>query len=391
MYTNFISPEVKLYSVIGGASSFIIGGLYVSGVTSVSAASIVAMPAIALTLGVSYYSRTIIDFTFSGRATKCDNSHPLKQSLKEVVNSYDGFTGLDNIDLFIYRDYEVNAFACGFTQDQAAIYVSEGLIDNLGRNYSNNQLKAVVAHELGHISGGHIQINSAVKVLDIVGNVAATYLSNKIADSKNYKSKSENKSKNDKKDDKDLSGKSLDMAIWIGIKVFQKMGLSAVSRQLEYQADDAAVKAGLGKDLMEALISISRYVPKEDSFFEGIWSYCRETFSTHPSLANRLIAIDNGVKELKMLDHGAHVNIGWFDWFAGSLQQSISKYSLEHSSHFYQRSVLNDIFGGECIEGKDHRVQDFLYHRMNSPFGRVGFDEEQDSSSKLAGLNENQE
>ncbi len=62
--TNFIGPDAKIVSIIGGASSLLIGSLYISGASTIAISSMIAAPAIILTLGVSYFSRDIINYTF---------------------------------------------------------------------------------------------------------------------------------------------------------------------------------------------------------------------------------------------------------------------------------------------------------------------------------------
>jgi predicted Zn-dependent protease len=63
--------------------------------------------------------------------------------------------GLDpkNVDIVLVNDPTVNAFVAG----GQAVYIDSGLINEAS---SANEVQGVIAHELGHITGGHV-INSA--------------------------------------------------------------------------------------------------------------------------------------------------------------------------------------------------------------------------------------
>src|SRR5678815_1697224 len=83
--------------------------------------------------------------------------------------------GLDpaNVKIVLLQDDEINAFVAG----GQIVYIHSGLVaaaDNA------NQLQGVIAHELGHVAGGHvIRINEGAKVatgitlLSLVLGVAA--------------------------------------------------------------------------------------------------------------------------------------------------------------------------------------------------------------------------
>ena len=60
-------------------------------------------------------------------------------------------SGLDphNVDVVLYGDPSINAFVAG----GQVIYINAGLIDAAG---SAEEVQGVIAHELGHITGGHV-------------------------------------------------------------------------------------------------------------------------------------------------------------------------------------------------------------------------------------------
>ena len=59
--------------------------------------------------------------------------------------------GLDpaNVKVVLLRDDEINAFVAG----GQIVYIHSGLLTNAD---NVNQLQGVIAHELGHVAGGHI-------------------------------------------------------------------------------------------------------------------------------------------------------------------------------------------------------------------------------------------
>lgn len=66
--------------------------------------------------------------------------------------------GLDpkNVDIVLVNDSSVNAFVAG----GQAVYVNSGLINEAS---TANEVQGVIAHELGHITGGHIVGNGGAK------------------------------------------------------------------------------------------------------------------------------------------------------------------------------------------------------------------------------------
>lgn len=367
---NFIGPNTKLISIIGGASTLIVGGLYASGTSTIAISSMVAAPAIILTLGVTYFSKNIIEYSLGAKSIKCANNHPLKLTAKAIIESYDGFKGLNYTDIFIYKAKELNAFACGFNKKKSAIYISQSLISKLGNDYSNKQLKAIIAHELGHIAGGHFKIDTAVKTLDIVGDVFVTYLADKLNNATNYEvpnNKTYTPEKIEKEKQSLLYQKIVDGCLWFCIKSFQKIGLAAISRQLEYQADNMAVKCGLGRELMKALVTISDDKPISNSYSDGIISYWHEIGSTHPSTINRLIAINTSIKEKCIIYNNKN---NFYKCVYDSIKYSFARLALEHTSHFNQLSILNELLPEDIPPSltvyENDKVENYFYNSVNN-------------------------
>ena len=54
-----------------------------------------------------------------------------------------------NVDIVLVNDPSINAFVAG----GQAVYIHSGLIDAAE---SANEVQGVIAHELGHVTGGHV-------------------------------------------------------------------------------------------------------------------------------------------------------------------------------------------------------------------------------------------
>ena len=72
--------------------------------------------------------------------------------------------GLDprNVDIVLVNDSSVNAFVIG----GQAVYLNSGLINEAS---SANEVQGVIAHELGHITGGHVISDGGSKT---AGNIS---------------------------------------------------------------------------------------------------------------------------------------------------------------------------------------------------------------------------
>lgn len=82
--------------------------------------------------------------------------------------------GLDpkNVDIVLVNDSSVNAFVAG----GQAVYINSGLINTAD---TANEVQGVIAHELGHVTGGHAVLNlggkaaSGISILSLLLDAAA--------------------------------------------------------------------------------------------------------------------------------------------------------------------------------------------------------------------------
>jgi len=94
--------------------------------------------------------------------------------LRDMANPLVAAAGLDprNVDVVMINDPSINAFVAG----GQVVYLHSGLINEAG---SANEVQGVIAHELGHVTGGHVisdgggKAATGISVLSLLLGVAA--------------------------------------------------------------------------------------------------------------------------------------------------------------------------------------------------------------------------
>ena len=178
--------------------------------------------------------------------------------------------------VFVSPEEQPNAFATGRSPSHSAICVTQGLLKLLDRN----QIRAVLAHELGHIKNRDTLLATIASVfagtISSLGHILMF------------------------KDSEDRGGASQLLTIILAPIAAGLIQL-AISRSREYAADETGARIShQAEDLAQALIKIDgaiRGTPMRvtnpalsslfiENPFKG--SKVREIFSTHPSTENRV-------------------------------------------------------------------------------------------------------
>ena len=184
---------------------------------------------------------------------------------------------LDRID-------SINAFACGWDEDDAVVAVTQGALDSLTRD----ELQGLVAHEFSHIREGDMQLNmrlaGMVSGLEMIFNLGSTMCEVDGQDSRSFLA---------------LPGFAIKWTGSLGWLAGRALK-AAVSRQREFLADARAVqftrsKDGLGGVLRKALgqdgnlktlhPSVQHMLlldAQDNTAMAGRW------FATHPPLTERI-------------------------------------------------------------------------------------------------------
>lgn len=217
----------------------------------------------------------------------------------QLTNILDGLMIASGLEvrprLYVVDSNQPNAFATGRNPENAVICVTTGLIEKL--NY--RELEAVVAHELSHIKNYDIRLSAVISVMAGFVVMLSDIL---------FRSRFRGKRNNDND-----SHSSFEVVLMIVGLIFlilspiiSNLIQLAVSRRREYLADATAVSFTRNPD---GLISALKKISEDDSeldvasqsnafmYIENPFKKKRKEasslFSTHPSVAERVAALEN--------------------------------------------------------------------------------------------------
>jgi Zn-dependent protease with chaperone function len=198
----------------------------------------------------------------------------------------------------------INAFAAGFTPDDAVVGITRGALEQLDRE----QLQGVIAHEFSHILNGDMRLNmrlmGALHGILLIALLGRTVLySMRFSGGRSRRSGSGGG-----------NGAAMVLAIAFGLMVIGFMGLffgnlikAAVSRQREYLADASSVQFTRNPDgISGALKTIGGYnrgsvmagpnaaEASHMYFANGLKSGLASLTATHPPLEQRVLRVDPG-------------------------------------------------------------------------------------------------
>ena len=201
------------------------------------------------------------------------------------------------------NEESINAFAAGYTVDDAVIGINRGTVENLSRE----ELQGVIAHEFSHILNGDMRMSlrmvailNGIMLISIIGGQIFSFLSHTAHHSMRRSSR----------DDKGKGGFIVVMYfVAAGLYLIGSIGLffgrwikSTVSQQREYLADASAVQFtripdGIGNAL-KTIGGHSRGSHIQNGAAEQIshmfFGECTSNFvfRTHPPILNRIRVID---------------------------------------------------------------------------------------------------
>ena len=245
-----------------------------------------------------------VAYMMGGEAVDPNTQDPLERRLINVIEEMSIASGVRVPGIFIMRDEQgINAFAAGYTTQDAAVCVTRGTLEYLNRD----ELQGVIGHEFSHILNGDMRFN--IRLIGILFGlqmiaIIGWYLVRIIGHSGAGRSS---------RSDKGGGGAIiLVLALGLGMMVIGSIGMffcslirAAISRQREYLADASAVQYTRNPDgITTALKKIGAsaygsrlqnahaleaahlcYASPMSSFFAGF-------MATHPPLKDRIKAID---------------------------------------------------------------------------------------------------
>lgn len=184
----------------------------------------------------------------------------------------------------------INAFAAGYSPDEAAVTVTQGALDQLNRD----ELQGVVAHEFSHILNGDMRLNirliGIISGLVFIGSIGRFLMQAGSDHDGDRPSRIGGRG--------DARAFLLGLAIWLIGSVgafFGSLIKAAVSRQREFLADASAVRftrnpEGIGSALLkiEQTGSGVHQMHAEELSHMYFGSAMDSFFATHPPLATRV-------------------------------------------------------------------------------------------------------
>ncbi|MEK7800507.1 MAG: protease HtpX [Nitrospirota bacterium] len=186
-------------------------------------------------------------------------------------------------EVWVYNSPDPNAFATGPSKNNSMVAVSTGLLENL----KEDEVKAVLAHEMGHVYNGDM---FATTVLAGLMNTFVYYIAMWV---RRFFAER----------DQAALGFGLSLAVQIIVSILASVVISWFSRRREFGADAFAAKV-YGKDSMiGALRAIDRWVNRaqfeystQDALatmkISGNAGGFMSLFSTHPPREVRIAALE---------------------------------------------------------------------------------------------------
>jgi heat shock protein HtpX len=186
-------------------------------------------------------------------------------------------------EVWVYNSPDPNAFATGPSKNNSMVAVSTGLLENL----KEDEVKAVLAHEMGHVYNGDM---FATTVLAGLMNTFVYYIAMWV---RRFFAER----------DQAALGFGLSLVLQVIVSILASVVISWFSRRREFGADAFAAKV-YGKDSMiGALRAIDRWVNRaqfqystQDALatmkISGNTGGLMSLFSTHPPLEVRIAALE---------------------------------------------------------------------------------------------------
>jgi Zn-dependent protease with chaperone function len=241
---------------------------------------------ISLRRGGSYVAESL-----GGRGINPATTDPKERMLVNVVEEIAIASGVPVPMIYVLDDEAgINAFAAGYTYEDAVVAVTRGCLEQLNRD----ELQGVVAHEFSHILNGDMRLNlhligmiSGILVLAVLGRILL------------YSSRGSSRGSKGS-GGAVMIGLALLLIGYIGVFV-ARMIQSAISRQREYLSDASAVQftrnpTGIANALKKiggfpagTKVKSPKAAETGHMFFGSAFT---SLFATHPPIADRIRRID---------------------------------------------------------------------------------------------------
>ena len=241
----------------------------------------------------------VVAESLGGRLLNPDTAVPSERQVLNVVEEMAIASGVPAPPVYLLEQEEgINAFAAGFTPNDAVIGVTRGTVERLTRD----ELQGVVAHEFSHIFNGDMRLN--VRLIGLLhGILIVGMIGYFVLRSAAFSGHGRRRSRDGNPVPILAIGAGL-MAIGFFGTFFGNLIKAGVSRQREFLADASAVQftrqpSGLAGALRKiggwargSAIQHPNAPEASHLFFGRASSGLNALFSTHPPLQARIRAID---------------------------------------------------------------------------------------------------
>ena len=225
-----------------------------------------------------------------GHPVSPDTNDPKRRMLHNIVEEMAIASGIPVPEVYVLsNEAGLNAFAAGWTTKDAAVAVTQGMLDQMNRD----ELQGVIAHEFSHVFHGDMRLN--IRLMGVLFGIVCIATIGRITvqvlgrGSSNRKGGAAGIV---------IFGVALILIGWLGV-LFARLIQAAVSRQREFLADSSAVQytrnpKGIGMALAKiGGIGAALKNPHADEashmmFADGVKRFLGGSFATHPPLATRV-------------------------------------------------------------------------------------------------------
>jgi Zn-dependent protease with chaperone function len=247
----------------------------------------------------------VVAESMGGRLLDTGSTDPAERKLLNVVEEMAIASGVPVPKVYVMdKEQAINAFAAGFSPDDAVIGVTRGCMDLLDRD----ELQGVIAHEFSHILNGDMRLN--IRLIGILFGILVIGMIGRVVLRSMTHTRSPRRSSRSGKSEG--GGIIVILGVALALFVIGYMGFffgglikAAVSRQREFLADASAVQFTRYPDgIGGALKKIGGYSfgsrvlnAKADEvshmfFSQGVSNWLGGLGATHPPLGDRIRRID---------------------------------------------------------------------------------------------------
>ncbi len=204
----------------------------------------------------------------------------MERWLVQTIEAQSQKLGIKMPEVAIYESDDMNAFATGAFKNSALVAVSTGLMEQMTRD----EVEAVLAHEMSHVNNGDMVTMSLLQglvntfVIFIARLISGLLAKNRGARTLIY------------------------MGLQMGLMFLANMIIMWFSRRREYYADAGSADL-VGPTKMIAALKKLQQPHQQEEMPEGLAAFGisgaqDSLFSTHPSLDNRIQALQEGAYKI---------------------------------------------------------------------------------------------